>query len=130
MALSNSLLAYDDCQQFFEKAVEDPKGARRPFPTEDQAIRWRMRCHQFRKLHREQNAAVYPLGELLHGRSEYDVFTLTIKYSPDGYHWVYAERVTLEPGEIEGLSEVPELAQEERMLLEDHSDETDQAADI
>lgn len=122
MALSESLLAYSDCQEFFEKAVEDTKGARRPFPDEKQATRWRMRCHQFRKLHRKQNAEVYALGEMLHGRSEYDVLTLTIKFSPDGYYWVYAEKLLLQPGEIETLSDVPELSAEERLLLEDHSD--------
>lgn len=126
MALSNSILAYQDCQEFFEKAVEDPKGARRPFQTEEQATRWRMRCHQYRKLHREQNSKIYDLGHMLHGRSEYDALSLSLKHSGDGLTWVYAEKHLLEPGEIEALSEVPQITAEETRLLEDHSsDEAD-----
>lgn len=124
MAMSNSIIAYGDCKEFFEKAIEDPKGARRPFVgqyAEDHASRYRMRCHQFRKLDRQQNEEIYEIGHQMYGRSEYDLLTLTIKYSPDAV-WVYAEKLMLDPGEIESLSEVPEITPEERELLEKDDD--------
>lgn len=124
MAMSNSILAYSDCKEFLEKAIEDQKGARRPFQgpyAEDHASRYRMRCHQFRKLDREQNAEIYEVGHQMHGRSEYDLLTLTLRYSHDAV-WVYAEKLLLEPGEIESLSEVPEMTEEEQKLLENDND--------
>lgn len=124
MAMSNSILAYLDCKEFFEKAMEDEKGARRPFQgpyAEDHASRYRMRCHQFRKLDREQNSEIYEVGHQMHGRSEYDLLTLTLRYSSDAV-WVYAEKLLLDPGEIESLSGVPEITPEERQLLEKSDD--------
>ncbi len=124
MALSNSILAYNDCKEFLERAVDDEKGARIPFRTEKEAEYWRMRCNQFRSLDRQQNRMIFELGHKMHGHSEYDGLTMIIKHSQDGYAWVYAEKRTLEPGLIENLSEVedvPRLSRDEMRMLEDHS---------
>ncbi len=124
MALSNSILAYGDCKEFLERAVDDEKGARIPFRSEKEAEYWRMRCNQFRALDRQQNRMVFELGHKMHGHSEYDSLTMIIRHSQDGYVWVYAEKRILEPGLIENLSEVEEvplLSAEETRMLEDHS---------
>src|SRR6266436_8871372 len=125
MALSNSIMAYQDCKEFLERAVDDEKGARIPFRTEKEAEYWRMRCNQFRSLDRQQNRMIFELGHKMHGHSEYDGLTMIIKHSQDNYFWVYAEKRMLEPGLVENLSEiedVPRLSAEEVRMLEDHSD--------
>src|SRR5258706_4433955 len=108
MALSNSIMAYHDCKEFLERAVDDEKGARIPFRTEKEAEYWRMRCNQFRSLDRGQNRMIFDLGHKMYGQSEYDGLTMVIRHSSDGYYWVYAEKRTLEPGLIENLSEIEE----------------------
>ena len=128
MALSNSILAYIDCKEFLERAVDDERGARIPFRTEKEAEYWRMRCNQFRKLDRQQNRQVFELGHKMHGNSEYDGLTMIIRHSQDGYAWVYAEKRIIEPGLIENLSDirdVPRLSAEEVRMLEDHSNDNE-----
>ncbi len=125
MALSNSIMAYQDCKEFLERAVDDEKGARIPFRSMREAEYWRMRCNQFRALDRRQNLMIFDLGHKMHGQSEYDGLTMIIRHSQDNYFWVYAEKRTVEPGLIEDLSsieEVPVLSAEEVRMLEDHSD--------
>jgi len=127
MALSTSILAYNDCKDFLEKAVDDSKGARLPFRNETDANYYRMRCNQFRKLDRIQNAMIYDIGAKMHGHSEYDQLTLTIKQSSDGYFWVYAQKLLLNIEEVEALSEVEDTSYQldasEMQFLEDHSND-------
>jgi len=133
MALSNSILAYNDCREFLERAVEDPKGARLPFGSSRNAEYWRMRCNQFRSLDREQNKRIYEPGHKMWGVSEYDTLTLTIRYSADNLCWVYAVKLILDAGMIEPLSEVPgfgeplEVTAEEVKFLVDHSNDDEEA---
>src|SRR5258708_10661161 len=125
MALSNAIMAYQDCKEFLERAIDEEEGARIPFRPEREAEYWRMRCNQFRSLDRRQNQMVFELGHKMHGQSEYDGLTMVIKQSQDGYVWVYAEKRVLEPGLIENLSgikDVPRLKADEVRMLEDHSD--------
>lgn len=129
MALSTSILAYKDCEEFLERAIDDPKGARVPFRTEGEATYWRMRANQFRQLHREQNRLTFDLGHQMHGHSPYDELTLSIKHSQDGYVWVYAQKLKLDPGIIENLSEIEDTplqitAEEIRLLEHSNGDET------
>jgi hypothetical protein len=127
MSLSTSILAYQDCKEFLERAVEDDKGARIPFRTEADANFWRMRCYQCRKLDREQNAMIYDLGHKMHGHSVYDELAMTIKFSGDGFSWVYAVKLRLEPGIVESLSEIDDpplqITAEEMKMLEDQSND-------
>jgi hypothetical protein len=129
MVLASSILAYSDCKAFMEAALDDTKGARLPFRTETDANYWRMRCNYFRRLNREENALTYDLGHKMHGRSEYDKLTMTIKQSGDGWWWVYAEKRAIDLEAIEPLSEVPEPepleieAEEVRLLGGPNDDE-------
>jgi hypothetical protein len=124
MSLPDSVLAYGDCKDFLERALEAERGARMIFRTSKDAEYWRMRCNQFRKLDRKQNRMVFEPGHKMHGHSEYDIITMTVKYSPDGYYWVYAQKMVLEPGRVE---EIPEdesslLAEFEEVKLLEHRD--------
>lgn len=129
MGLSTSILAYKDCEEFLDRALDDAKGARIPFRSESEANYWRMRANQFRSLDRERNMQIHSPGHKMHGHSPYDELSLTIKQSPDGYFWVYAQKISLDPGLIENLSEVDDpplqITVEEIRLLENHNgDET------
>lgn len=124
MALSNSILAYTDCKEFLERALDAERGVRIPFRLEREAEHWRMRCNQFRSLDRKANKQIHELGTPMHGQSEYDTITMTIKFSPDGYHWVYAQKRTV-PNGIEDIpDEAPmQITAEEVKFLEDQSDD-------
>jgi hypothetical protein len=113
MSLSNSRLAYDDCEKFLEKALDAERGVRLPYRTSGEAEYFRMRCNQFRAIDRSDNKSVHEPGALMHGKSVYDELTLKVMYSPDGYHWVYAERRILNEALIE-----PIPVNENELLLE------------
>lgn len=128
MSLSNSILAYMDCKEFLERALDAERGARIPFRTEKEAEYWRMRCNQFRVLDRRQSKTIFAPGHKMHGHSEYDGLTMTIKYSEDGYHWVYAQKRVIDPGQIEDITDdVPtlQITAEEVRMLENHTDDNE-----
>lgn len=130
MGLSRSILAYTDCKEFLERATDAVRGARIPFRDEAAAEYWRMRCNQFRSLDREQNKIIHELGTKMHGVSEYDMLTMTIKYSPDGFHWVYAEKRMVDHAQIEDIPEDDrplEVDFEEVKMLEAPSDDNEVA---
>lgn len=104
MALSNSTMAYQDCREFLEKALDADHGSRIPFRDEGAAKYFQMRCNQFRTLDRVDSKLIYEIGHNLHGKSVYDVLTLTIKLSPDGFAWVYAQQRTLPEGLVEPIA--------------------------
>lgn len=108
MPTSKSRLSYPDCESFLNAALEDERGARLPFLTEGQATQFRVRCHYFRTIVREDNAEIYTDREHpMHGRSEYDVLALTILPTEDRTEfWVYARKMTINESEIERLSDV------------------------
>ena len=106
MTLPESLLAYGDCLDFFEKIVDDPKGGRYSVGTYEAAHYFRLRCNQARKLHRRENMKIHPANTPLYGASEYDPFMLKLREDTEGVWWVYAERMALEPGQVELLSEL------------------------
>ncbi len=125
MSLSNSLQAYGDCLDFFERVIDDAKGGRVFIGTFADAHYFRMRCNQARKLHRQQNLLVHAPGTPLHGCSEYDPLCFQIKVDTTGGHWVYATRMKIDASQIELLSEIddtPMIEGPEAMLqIEDQS---------
>jgi len=124
MSLSNSLQAYGDCLDFFEKVIDDPKGGRVFIGTYANAHHFRMRCNQARKLHRYQNLMVHEPGTPMHGCSEYDPLCFQIKVDTEGNHWVYATKMQIDASRIELLSEiedVPLIENEAMLQIEDQS---------
>lgn len=102
MTVSNSLYAYEDCFGVLDAALADEKGLRMRFDTPSAAVYFRLRCHYARKLDREKNKEVYPKTDLRHGMSQYD--KVTIRLREDGDTWLYFEKITSLPGEVESLS--------------------------
>jgi len=106
MSLPTSLQSYQDCLDFFEKVVDDPKGGRVWLGTWSNAHYFRLRCNKARQLHREENKKVHEPNTPLYGASEYDPLQLKLKEDMGGEWWVYAERTTLDPSAVELLSEL------------------------
>jgi hypothetical protein len=106
VTLPNSLLSYGDCMDFFERIADDPRGGRVEIGTYKEAHHFRLRCNQARRLHRRENAKIHAPDTKMHGASEYDEFMLKLKEDTNGSWWVYAERMSLKPGQVELLSEL------------------------
>jgi hypothetical protein len=109
MSISNSRLAYADCQEVFDIALEDPKGIRIPFDDFGACHAFRARLHKFRTIDREDNAKTFPREHPLHWRSNYDpVRARIIAYEEMWYLYLEpindASKLT-----IERLSEVGPL---------------------
>lgn len=107
MTLSTSRLAYQDCLDVFDKALEDAKGIRVKVPDLSTAQNFRARLHQARVLDRKANAEGYAEGHPMHGHSVYDEITVRIKKTKSG-HYVYLERGGMPEEAIEPLSSVEE----------------------
>lgn len=105
MSLPNTLLAFQDCMQVYEKALEDEAGVRVKLPGYEECARFRLRMNYARKLHRDQNGAVYPVEHPMHGRSPYDGLQIRIKRGGDDF-FIYVEPINLNPGAIESLAGV------------------------
>lgn len=73
---------FEEIKEAFERALGTPKGIRIPCANRSAATRLRHRFNRFRKLDRQDNAAVYPAGHPLHKRSVYD--NLCLRIPPKG----------------------------------------------
>lgn len=107
MPTSSSRLSYPDCEAFLNKALEDDVGARMYFLTKGTAYQFRVRCHQFRQICRNDNRQMYQRDHAMYGRSEYDPITLSILPTEDQSEWfVYARKCLIDEGAIESLAEL------------------------
>ena len=107
MTIPTSALAYTDCYEAMDAALEDSHGVRIPVDDMDAATFFRMRVHQARKLARERNAQVYDKGHPLYASSEYDKLVCRIRKSNDQMY-LYIEQIPSLSGKIEPLSEIEE----------------------
>lgn len=104
MPLPSSLLAYKAEMDFFELAMDEARGSRMFFGDRQSAEHFRMRANYARVLHRADNRMTHEPGTPLHGRSEYDILTFTIRESDDGF-WVYARKAELDTSRVEPIPE-------------------------
>lgn len=114
MSMSKVPTAYPDCYAFAEECVDDPIGARRPFRTEGEAIQFRKRCNYFRELDRKQNRLIYPEDDKRHGTSDYDPIAFTVREGADGWWWVYGRRLSDGKEDIERLSDVEGMTDDDQ----------------
>lgn len=104
MPLSASILAYQDCQKAFERAIDTEKGVKMTFRTVKAARMFAFRCNQFRKLDRLENKKIYPEeAHTLHGRSVFDTIRVRVEPTDSERGLVYFEKVTLEAVETEDI---------------------------
>jgi hypothetical protein len=102
--MSNSILAFEDCKIFLDRAMDAELGSRYPLKSENDAVYFRNRCNHFRVLHRALNREIYQKGDPMWNVSNYDQLKITVKNSDDGYWWVYAEPRAVNEAEIEDIT--------------------------
>jgi hypothetical protein len=103
MTISESRLAYEDCYDVMQRALEKNSGVRVGFDNFGEATFYRMRMNQARQLDRRFNRERYPIAHPMHGRSEYDALMFRIR-EQGGKHWVYADRKPMR-GVVEEITE-------------------------
>jgi hypothetical protein len=106
MAVSTSRIAFSDCFDLLEKAINDEKGIRIKFASYDDAFNFRLRIHKARQIDRIDNRGTYDTGHPLYGRSVYDQISCKIR-SFNGGAWLKLEKITAREFEIESLSDEP-----------------------
>lgn len=109
MPTSTSRLAYPDCEEFLNKALEDGKGVRLPFLVEGHARQFLVRCNTFRSICRSDNMRIHRdnRDHPMYGRCEYDVIALSVVPTEDRSDWfVYARIYALNEADVESLSEI------------------------
>lgn len=105
MALTDSLAAYDDCFEHFDRAMATPKGIRVLVRDNAAACTLRMRLNYCRVLQRRESKRVYESHDPSWGKSEYDKLKVVIHPSVDGdgKWWVYIEPWSQETLDVEEL---------------------------
>ena len=107
MPISNSPLAYEDCYEALNRALEDARGVRLKVNSRANAEFLRMRLNMARVINRDQNTKTYDSDHPMHGRSEYDKLMFRIKEIKNGSEvkvYVYLEQVATFHPEVEELS--------------------------
>lgn len=109
MPTSTSRLSYEDCFDYFDQALADPKGLAMAFEFSGDARQFRLRMNAARALDREENARLYADNQNhpLFGRSMYDQLQLKIREG-DGKTYLLVEKVGQVVIATIGLSELPE----------------------
>ena len=106
MALSESMAAYEDCYEIYERAANDPKGVRVFTGDEKAAGILQMRMNQARVLQRRESMRIYDRTNPAYGKSEFDKFRNAKREDTEGNWWLYVEPWSSGELQIESLSEV------------------------
>ena len=125
MSLPQSLGAYRDCQDLFDRAIADPKGIRVCLGTYESCFALRQRMHYYRNLDRKANTTIYAHGHPMHNTSATDDFVLQIIPDLDRLYWLYITPRSGQILHIESLSDVPDLIDvegSEILAIEDRSE--------
>lgn len=77
MTLSTTLLAYSQEREILDSALSADKGIRVIKEDDNAAKHLKQRCNKLRVLDREMNQEIYQPGHDLHGRSPYDILTIS-----------------------------------------------------
>jgi len=111
VSVPTSLHSYTDCVELFDRALESKAGIRVRMDSGEAATNFRMRMHQARKLHREQNKLTYQPDHPMFGTSPYDAYTLRIR-AEDNTVWLYLEPNLSVLDKVEDLSGHQPLSEE------------------
>ncbi len=107
MALSESIAAYEDCYDTYERAMKAPKGIRVLFDNKKAASYFRIRMNQARVLQRREAMRQYERTDPRYGKSEFDKFRIKIVEAAEatGEWWVYVDPF----GQAEEIQTIEEL---------------------
>jgi len=106
LALPETMAAYTDCYEIYDRAQHDGKGVRVHVGEQKDAGILRMRMNQARVLQRREAMRMYDRTDARYGKSENDKFRNTIKEDTEGNWWLYVEPWGLSGLQIESLSEL------------------------
>jgi hypothetical protein len=110
LALTDAIGAYSDCEEEFQKALEDSVGSRVLMPTYEAAHLFQMRLHQYRALLRKESRRMYEKTDPQYDKSTYDCLMVKKPVQSaegDGW-WIYIKRHGQEIIASETLSELDE----------------------
>ena len=107
MALSESIAAYEDCFETFDRARQSAKGVRVLFDNKKAAGYFRIRMNQARVLDRREAMRQYERTDPRYGKSEFDKFRIKLVEADekDGTWWVYVDPF----GQREEIMDIEEL---------------------
>ncbi len=107
MALSDSMAAYKDCYEFYDRAQSSANGIRIAVPDRPAAQYLRLRLTHARALERRESRRTFPSDDPRWDKSENDCFRVTFFPAAEGEtgYWVYIQRwdKIAETAEIEEL---------------------------
>jgi hypothetical protein len=103
MVTSTSRLAFADCYDLLDKALEAPDGIRFAVSDIGLANQFRVRLHTARRINREDNKDTYDKDHPLYGRSIYDTLVVRIR-EIEGKVFVYITKVDATKLNIEVLN--------------------------
>lgn len=106
MALSESIAAYTDCLDLYDRAQADGKGVRVLVENQNAAYILRLRLNHARVLERRESMRLYERTDPKYGKSANDRFRVTMREAAEGEtgFWVYIEEWAQDHLAIEGLS--------------------------
>lgn len=103
MSMSTSLHAFTAEITALERAKDAAVGIRVKFTASSAARTYVARLHQARTLDRRRNALIFPVGDNMHGCSEFDIIKVT-HYAENGVFWVELKKNNILPTNIEELT--------------------------
>ena len=100
-----SRLAYADCYDLLDRAIESPRGIQRLFADRGQAMNFRVRVQKARDYDRQQSMRVYDPDNPLYGQTIYAQITIRMpRFDEERGKWVVKlERNLIENMEIEDI---------------------------
>lgn len=98
MALSESIAAYADCFDAYERAAKTKKGIRILFESKKTANYFRLRMNYARVLQRRDSMRLYQRTDPAYGKSEFDKYRIKIVEAAEqtGEWWVYIDPFGME----------------------------------
>lgn len=91
MSLPSDLVAYEDCQDCFERAIRSARGVRLPFETRESAFAFWARLHRTRSLMRDLARGTRNSDDPMWGKTDYDHLVCRQPREHDEQWWIYIE---------------------------------------
>lgn len=91
MSLPNQIAAYNDCFDYFDRAMSSERGIRIPFNTFEAAKQFQLRMHNARALDRQESRRIHERNTPQWDKSEYDRLCVRNPQEIDDRWWVYVE---------------------------------------
>jgi hypothetical protein len=99
MALPKNMSAYQDCFDFFDRALGSDRGVQRIFDTQEQALHFRNRLNYARRIMREMNRDTLEPGDPMYNRCEYDHFVVKTQKDHARDKWLCKALIMVLPEE-------------------------------